>query len=284
MGKITIQDILGSDNVGSSRAVIQSNTRLLADGINKIETFLNTTPTGGSLNIANILINKGSLDTDEEIFHNQASSRIDGKLRVLQQLHVGTGEEEFSEFESDISVTGKINIERPSTNNEDRISNLTGSVSFGDVVSFGGVNLSGYLKFDASDSEDNFLEVLAFESDDEEISGKNNITLQWAGTNKEVELSDGYHGQILIIKNTGAPPDENEFTLVHKEDGGNTNIPIVKYENIGDTVGAELEKITTVLIFEAVEPGEDAESKQNGSWKVISSKIPTDVTEKISFE
>lgn len=279
MGKITIQDVLGSDNVGASRAVILSNIKLLADGINKLETFLNTTPAGGDLTIANILIKKHEgITEDEELFHNQASSRIDGNLTVLQQLIVGTGQDETSEINSNLSITGKFITERPVENNQERTSNINGSISFGDIVSFGGINLDGYLKYPVEN--ESILEVLAFDTTSEEISGRNNITIQWDSEHNELELGDGYHGQILIVKNSGIKPNSESIELKHKEEEEVTASRIIKYDEI--TSNELLEKITTVLIFEATNPDESQESKIIGKWKVISSTKPNNVEEEIT--
>lgn len=82
MAQLTIQDILGSDNVASSRATISSNFKILVDGINKIETFLNTSPNGGSLSIGTITINKFTRPISDILFVCEASATIAGNLSI----------------------------------------------------------------------------------------------------------------------------------------------------------------------------------------------------------
>lgn len=92
MAQITITEILGSDNMAASRATIQSNFKILADEANKIESFLNTSPVGGTLSIGKITVtNKDKNDTDIELFTCEGSGDFHGNLEVDKALTVYGG-------------------------------------------------------------------------------------------------------------------------------------------------------------------------------------------------
>ncbi|MCK9574569.1 MAG: hypothetical protein WC979_01545 [Candidatus Pacearchaeota archaeon] len=82
MAQIVIKDILGSDNMASSRPDIASNFKILADEANKIETFLNTSTTGGSLTIGTTLIKKYSRPITDVIFNCEGTGVIAGNLTL----------------------------------------------------------------------------------------------------------------------------------------------------------------------------------------------------------
>lgn len=80
MATISITEILGSDNIASSRAVIANNFKTLCDEANKIETFLNTSVAGARLTVAEAYINQGGTTTDLEILTVNGRSTIEKLL------------------------------------------------------------------------------------------------------------------------------------------------------------------------------------------------------------
>lgn len=86
MATISIKDILGTDNVSASRLTQNSNFKILADGVNKLETFLNTTPAGGELKIRNIKLLQGSNPLTYIGFECETSAKVNGNLTVAGLL------------------------------------------------------------------------------------------------------------------------------------------------------------------------------------------------------
>jgi len=82
MAQITITEILGTDNIASSRVVINNNFQTLENAINTLENYLNTTPPGASLTIGNINIPLNSNQVNTVLFNNEGSAQIDGNLLV----------------------------------------------------------------------------------------------------------------------------------------------------------------------------------------------------------
>lgn len=82
MATITLKDILGTDNVASSRLDIAQNFQTVQNSINTLEQFLNTTPAGGDLGIGNVKINLGANDVSDVLFDLEASGTVDGNFTV----------------------------------------------------------------------------------------------------------------------------------------------------------------------------------------------------------
>ena len=88
MAAITITEILGGDNIAGSRLTINDNFKKLANGLNTVETFLNTSPAGGSLNIGNLQVLKYTQPDTATLFTCQASGSFAGNLIVTKDLSV----------------------------------------------------------------------------------------------------------------------------------------------------------------------------------------------------
>lgn len=263
MAKITIQDIIGTDNVGASRSVIQANTKILCDAINKIETYLNTTPNGGDLNIGNVLVKKYSNPLTNEIFRCEASGRFEGNLTVLKALTIGTGVVgEVSTFLSDVSIGRQFTISRSlNSSNKTNISLFGSGLSISDIFT-----LEAEMTWPAV-SPVVERDVLGFNTTG---LGKNNITFEWiGGTVDTVRFSSGYDGQILVVKNKGAVPTGGSIIFQDPT----TLLSIVEYSGI--ISDAILAKIVTTFMFVATNP---SVSKTTGSWKVINYVAPSSVT------
>ena len=86
MAAITITEILGGDNIAGSRLTINDNFKKLANGLNTVETFLNTSPAGGSLNIGNLQVLKYSQADTATLFSCQASGSFAGNLTVTKDI------------------------------------------------------------------------------------------------------------------------------------------------------------------------------------------------------
>ena len=88
MAAITITEILGGDNIAGSRLTINDNFKKLANGLNTIETLLNTSPAGGSLSIGNVQVLKYSRPVTDTLFTCQAAGQFEGGLLVSKDLGV----------------------------------------------------------------------------------------------------------------------------------------------------------------------------------------------------
>lgn len=89
MATITITEMLGSDNVAGSRITINENFKKLANGINTIENFLDTSfVPGAALNVGSALIKKYTRPITDQIFTCEATGLFGGNLNVSQDFGV----------------------------------------------------------------------------------------------------------------------------------------------------------------------------------------------------
>jgi len=88
MAAITITEILGGDNIAGSRLTINDNFKKLANGLNTVETLLNTSPAGGALTVGDIQVSRFSRQVGDSIFRCQASGAFNGNLSVSLDLNV----------------------------------------------------------------------------------------------------------------------------------------------------------------------------------------------------
>ena len=89
MATITMIDLLGTDNVAVSRTDINTNFQTVENAVNTLETYLDTTPAGGSLAVGSTTINLGANAVTDILFSNQGSSSISGDMTVALSLTVG---------------------------------------------------------------------------------------------------------------------------------------------------------------------------------------------------
>lgn len=189
MAQLVIQDILSSDNVAVSRSVISSNFKVLVDGINKIETYLNTSPNGGTLNIATLTVNKYSRPITDIIFTIQASANIAGNL-TLGTVGQGTTLtiNSIPTFNYDATFKKNVTFEKLPAGNS--ISVQT-KLSIEDILVVP-VGIGTTIAVDGTDID---------------VSESTCINLEWAATGSspvlDVNFEDGVDGQLLIIRNLG---------------------------------------------------------------------------------
>jgi hypothetical protein len=89
MATINLTEILGSDNIAGSRITINDNFKKLANGVNTIETYLDTVfSPGGYLTIGGILIKKYTNSLSTNIFTCEASGQVNGNLTLAGALAV----------------------------------------------------------------------------------------------------------------------------------------------------------------------------------------------------
>lgn len=106
MATITLKDILGTDNVASSRLDISQNFQTIENAINTLESFLNTTPAGADLGVGNIKVNIGANAVTDVLFDLEASGTVDGNFTVSGDLTVSGA----ISLPGDITATNKLII------------------------------------------------------------------------------------------------------------------------------------------------------------------------------
>jgi hypothetical protein len=89
MATITITEILGNDNIAGSRVTINDNFKKVANAINTLETYLDTSfVPGAALNVGSALIKKYTRPITDQIFTCEATGLFGGNLNVGQDLGV----------------------------------------------------------------------------------------------------------------------------------------------------------------------------------------------------
>jgi hypothetical protein len=255
----TIKDILGSDNIKASRSVITANFKVLVDGINKIETFLNTTSSGAVLNVADVLIKKYSNSINTNIFRCEASGSFTGNITVAVDATIQGN----ASIGNTLTIAKILQISRSKDNtNKTNISTIASALQVSDLLL-----LSGKLSQSVDTSE---IDVLGFTVSGE---GKNILNLVWAdttGSSEVATIGNGYDGQVLIVTNSGSLLSDT-FTI---EDALlNT---IVEYTSVVSDL--LLSKIVCTLLFVATDVNIDPTV---GTWKIINSIVPSGVTQTI---
>jgi len=239
MAQITIQDILASDNVGASRAIMMSNFKTLTDTTNKVLSFLDISASGGQLTIADVVISRfNNLGLNYIGLKVESSAIIDGSLTVKGGFDVQGGE--GVTIQSDLKVEGVLKMERPISedDNTTEVSEIGSHFHFGDGVSFEDMVVS------AKNTSPAGLDVRGSDLN----RGVSNITVDWTDVDT-VYLKDGHDGQILIVKSTG----KSQGTPIIRNANGTSIYP---YQA---TMVENLETVIVTLIY-----------VENGSnWKVM---------------
>ena len=271
MAQITIQDILGSDNVGASRAVMMSNFRVLADAVNRMNGFLNTSASNGDLTIGSAFI-QGPTNTpiSADILRVSASARIAGNLRVEQALTVGTGVNDgVSTFNSDLTIGRVLSTTRSQTDGKTNFAQFSSGIQINDVLllnnAFAIPTFSGSGTLTPQD-------VLGFG----QITtlGRNNIVLTWIDDPAPVALlANGYEGQVLVVQNKPVGTISASTLTIQGRDSGGVNYPIANISS--SNMNANISNVIVTLLFVA----DNVSAPQIGTWKVLNFAAPsTDMT------
>jgi hypothetical protein len=89
MATISLTEILGSDNIAGSRITINDNFKKVANSLNTIETYIDTSFTpGAALNVGSALVKKYTRPITDQIFTCEATGLFGGNLNVGQDLGV----------------------------------------------------------------------------------------------------------------------------------------------------------------------------------------------------
>lgn len=88
MSSITLQMLLGTENVGASRTVINSNSTITANSINALKAYLDTDVAGGSLTVGNLEIPIGANAVGDTLFSLAGSGSVTGNFTIGGTLGV----------------------------------------------------------------------------------------------------------------------------------------------------------------------------------------------------
>lgn len=226
MAQLTIKDILGSDNIASSRVDIASNFKTLVDGINKIETFLDTSPTGGTLAIGVATLKRYSKPITDIIFSCQASATIAGNLTIGT---IGSGTtvtfNSAPTFNYASTFTKDLTVTKLEAGNTVSIETLL-SISDRLVIPVGITTKTSVGAGTIVDTSD--IPV--------------SLNLLWdTATATVVSLSAGEDGQILIIRNDGTVTNGDTLEFVDEDEGTIFSTTIA--------VGADIAKVKMILQY-----------------------------------
>jgi len=192
MATITLQEILGSDNIALSRPVINSNFTILKNAVNTLETYLNTSPNGGELEINKITLDIGTGSITDVNFISKTSGRFEGNLQVLKELTV----EEVCNLNDSLIIKNNTTIER--NNSTINYFDVQTRAKFEDLVNI-----------DVDDTTITVNEATAAEINVKEYGtitkqGKNVLNIDLLGDGSIVApvilLGEGDTGQVLFIK------------------------------------------------------------------------------------
>lgn len=247
MSQITIQEILGTDNVGASRSVMMSNFKLLGDAINKVTSFLDTDPNGGELSIAKIDVKRlSTIPINTEIFTVGASANIKGDLKIGGDVSIIGNNNQIA----GLTVTNSFNIGTPVDNvalENKNITRFAKGTSFEDLLLLNTVVVDGSSIIEVKSETNNSL------------NGLNSIAISWSTSMTSAIIGDGIKNQLLVVTVANTSDLPSPFKLCHN----NLDIDII---TITGLTAENFKKTTITLLF-------------NGTnWNVIGCVTPGTIT------
>lgn len=248
MSQITIQEILGTDNVGASRSVMMSNFKLLGDAINKVTSFLDTDPNGGELSIAKIDVKRlPTIPINTEIFTVGASANIKGDLKIGGKVSIIGNNNEIA----GLTVTNSFNIGTPDDNDALENKNIT---RFAKGTSFEDLLLLNTVVVVVDDGS-SIIEVK--QETNNSLKGLNSIAIGWSTPTASAIIGDGIKNQLLVVTVANTSDLPSPFKLCHN------NLDII---TITGLTAENFKKTTITLLF-------------NGTnWNVIGCVTPGTIT------
>lgn len=249
MSQITIQEILGTDNVGASRSVMMSNFKLLGDAINKVTSFLDTDPNGGELSIAKIDVKRlSTIPINTEIFTVGASANIKGDLKIGGNVSIIGNNNQIA----GLTVTNSFNIGTPVDNVAlENITRFAKGTSFEDLLLLNTV----VVVVDGS----SIIKVKP--ETNNSLKGLNSIAIDWSTPTASAIIGDGIKNQLLVVTVANTSDLPSPFKLCHRHN--NLDIDII---TITGLTAENFKKTTITLLF-------------NGTnWNVIGCVTPGTIT------
>lgn len=214
MATYTITDILGSDNIASSRAEIAANFKILTDGLNKVETFLNTSPNGADLNISNVLVKKYNKSVNDTIFSCEASGSIIGKLIVGGDFTAA-------------NVTAVTNV-TTKTLTSDAIKTST-------INAYPAASIENILSFKQSTN--------VYSTGTGYIPDTSVILVDWTNiTTANISVANAVDGQLLVVRSTGTVVQSTTLGI----SSGNSSSPFFTF-----SAPATLANVKIILQYNA---------------------------------
>lgn len=88
MSSIILKRLLGTESVGGSRSVINSNSEITENSINLLKDYIDTDIAGGKLTVGNILVPLGANAPTDVLFTVAGSGSFGGNLTIAGNLDV----------------------------------------------------------------------------------------------------------------------------------------------------------------------------------------------------
>lgn len=200
---ITVTEILGTDNVGLSRPVINENFKIVKDGINDLYLYLNTAPTGGALTVQTISMPIGSSNITDVNFVSETSAKIVGDLVVNRSLSVTglAGSPGIADF--NVSSNGDVYF------NQNNVNFVRNNTTSNTVTYNAHAKFSDGISYDLNSASVNIEDAVSVDPKNYSFDGGatfqalNTLNLSLlAGTpgNDTVGLLAGFTGQVLTIR------------------------------------------------------------------------------------
>ena len=207
MAEITVTEILGTDNVGLSRPIINENFKILKDATNKLEQFLNTDDYG-LLEVGSISIPLSSGAITDENFNLASSGNITGNLSVSGEFLVNPLSTTVASVQ--VETDGTVSFNQNSLNFT-RNSGTNSGVDYNKVTFQTDVVLKGGIALDllAGSIIPGLYDVTTPINPKQHSfdSGATyqplnilNLDLVSAPTTTDIFLADGFNGQIIILR------------------------------------------------------------------------------------
>lgn len=265
MAVIAITEIHGLENVGLSINTMNNNFIKLQNGINNIESFLNTTPVAGALSIGNIEVPVGSGSTNDVGLIVENSATITGDIIIGQSLTVNG----IVNANNNINITGNSVFEKPMTSTPVVTMEHRFNVSSDFIISSADTLVSA-----VTDSSTNYTEVKSTNT----IKGKTVLSIDTSTINTSssdlyIKIGSGIPGQLLYLRFVDDMPLGESNIRIHNTnfksiyDGGAANTSIL----INQTIDNALNKSTITLYCVETSPG-------TNEWVILNTLCHNGVT------
>lgn len=227
MAVITVTEILGTDNVGLSRPIINENFKITKDAINNIENFLDTTPVNGTLEVGKVSIPLTGGSLNDVNFFLGSSGVVEGNLTVNESFLINpstpAGNASFQ-----VKTDGNVMFNQNNVIFTKNALNDNKVTFESNVILKGGIMMDLVSKSIIPGDYDgkNQIDPKKFSFDlGVTYQPLNVLNLDFVGTpgTTDVHMDDGLLGQILLLRIVEAPT--GSFRIIGNINGDKTGSP-----------------------------------------------------------
>lgn len=246
MAKITLTELLGTDNVALSRTTINQNFSTTENAINKLGLLLDTSADGGALSVGDLkIVLVGNNTTATTTFTNAGSEIINGNSTIKLNLRV----EKILEVTGDVTFHNRLILDGAGANPALSIGTLSEPVP---VYHNMGMKVDGEFK----NSEPVDINAATYNLD---IANKYVVYLDCinapGGASVITLTGEAIEGQRLFIQITAAPVTGGTFELDKTAFQTQYSANII----LAGATDAVLKKLWVEVVY------------TSGGWKVIGS-------------